>query len=97
MITLPKQQKVKITNRTGLHARPASELVKKAGQFDSKIEILFEDKEVNAKSIMGVMSLGVTRDNEIVIKADGEDESEAIEELVNFIEVEMPKEDEPSE
>lgn len=62
--------------------------------FDSKIEILFEDKEVNAKSIMGVMSLGVTRDNEIVIKADGEDESEAIAELVNFIEVEMPKEDE---
>jgi len=91
---MPAEKKVKIINRTGLHARPASELVKKAGQFDAKIEIIFEGKEVNAKSIMGVMSLGVTRDNEILIKADGEDESEALEELADFIEVEMPKEDE---
>ena len=94
MIKLPIEQTVKITNRTGLHARPASELVKKAGNFDSKIEIIFEGKEVNAKSIMGVMSLGVTRDNEIILKADGEDASDALQELVNFIEVEMPKEDE---
>jgi len=94
MIKLSIEQRVKITNRTGLHARPASELVKKAGNFDSKIEIIFEGKEVNAKSIMGVMSLGVTRDNEILLKADGEDASDALKELVNFIEVEMPKEDE---
>jgi phosphocarrier protein len=91
---LTVEQTVKITNRTGLHARPASELVKKAGKYNSKIEILFEGKEVNAKSIMGVMSLGVTRDNKITLKADGDDSKDAIEDLVNFIEVEMPKEDE---
>lgn len=94
MIKLPIEQTVKITNRTGLHARPASELVKKTGKFESKIEIIFEGKEVNAKSIMGVMSLGVTRDNEILLKADGDDSEDALKELINFIEMEMPKEDE---
>jgi len=93
MIKLPKQQSVEITNRTGLHARPAAKFVQKAGQFDSKINIVFDEKEVNAKSIMGVMSLGVGKGNTILIKADGEDESEAMKELVNFIETEMPKED----
>lgn len=94
MIKLPKQQTVEITNRTGLHARPAAQFVQKAGQFDSKINIVFDEKEVNAKSIMGVMSLGVGKGNTILIKADGADESEAIKELVDFIKTEMPKEDE---
>lgn len=94
MIKLSKQQSVEITNRTGLHARPAAQFVQKAGQFNSKINILFDDKEVNAKSIMGVMSLGVGKGNTILIKAEGEDESEAIKELVDFIKTEMPKEDE---
>jgi len=94
MIRLPKQQTVEITNRTGLHARPAAQFVKKAGQFDAKINIIFDEKEVNAKSIMGVMSLGVGKGNQILIKADGEDETEAIKELVDFIKIEMPKEDE---
>lgn len=94
MIILPKQQTVEITNKTGLHARPAAQFVQKAGQFDSKINIVFEEKEVNAKSIMGVMSLGVGKGNQILIKAEGDDESEAIQELVDFITIEMPKEDE---
>ena len=89
-----QEKSVSVTNETGLHARPAAQFVQKASSFGSEINIIFEGKEVNAKSIMGVMSLGVTRDNEILIKADGEDESEALEELADFIEVEMPKEDE---
>ena len=94
MIRLVKEKKVIITNKTGLHARPAAQFVQKAGKFDSKIEIIFEEKEVNAKSIMGVMSLGVGKGNEITVKAEGEDADEAVEELVDFIEVEMAKEDE---
>jgi phosphocarrier protein len=94
MIRLVEEKKVVITNKTGLHARPAAQFVQKAGKFDSKIEIIFEEKEVNAKSIMGVMSLGVGKGNEITVRADGEDAQEAIKELVEFIEVEMAKEDE---
>lgn len=89
-----EEKKVVITNKTGLHARPAAQFVQKAGKFDSKIEIIFEEKEVNAKSIMGVMSLGVGKGNEITVRADGEDAQEAVKELVEFIEVEMAKEDE---
>ena len=94
MIRLVKEKKVIITNKTGLHARPAAQFVQKAGKFDSKIEIVFEEKEVNAKSIMGVMSLGVGKGNEITVRAEGEDAEEAVKELVEFIEVEMKKEDE---
>jgi len=94
MIRLVEEKKVIITNKTGLHARPAAQFVQKAGKFDSKIEIVFEEKEVNAKSIMGVMSLGVGKGNEITVRADGEDADKAVEELVDFIEVEMAKEDE---
>jgi len=85
---------LEIKNKTGLHARPAAQFVQKASEFDSEINILFEDKKVNAKSIMGVLSLGIGQGKKINLKADGEDELKAIEELVNFIEVEMPKEDE---
>lgn len=89
-----KEKKVMITNKTGLHARPAAQFVQKAGKYDSKIEIIFEEKEVNAKSIMGVMSLGVGRDDEIIVRAEGEDAEAAVKELVDFIEIEMTKEDE---
>lgn len=94
MIRLVEEKKVIITNKTGLHARPAAQFVQKAGKFDSKIEIVFEEKEVNAKSIMGVMSLGVGKGNEITVRAEGADADKAVKELVDFIEVEMAKEDE---
>jgi phosphocarrier protein len=94
MINMVFEKNVSITNSTGLHARPAAQFVQKASSFDSAINIIFEGKEVNAKSIMGVMSLGAGKGSEIILKADGEDASDALQELVNFIEVEMPKEDE---
>lgn len=91
---MKKEKLVTIKNETGLHARPAAQFVQKAGEFDSKIEIVFEEKEVNAKSIMGVMSLGVGKGKEITVRADGDDAEKAIKKLVDFIEIEMPKEDE---
>lgn len=78
-----------INNETGLHARPASQLVKKAGDFKSKIEIIVGEKEVNAKSIMGIMSLGLGKGDEIILKAEGEDAEAAVEGLTEFIEVEL--------
>ena len=85
------EKNVIIKNKTGLHARPASQFVQKAGEFKSDIKIAFEGKEVNAKSIMGVMSLGISQGKEITLKADGEDENEALKELENFIEIEISK------
>ncbi|RAK11723.1 phosphocarrier protein [Halanaerobium saccharolyticum] len=82
-----------IENRTGLHARPASQFVQKVGKFSSEIKVIFKDKEVNAKSIMGLMSLGIGKGNEITVKAEGSDADEAVEELIDFIEVELLKED----
>lgn len=78
-----------INNETGLHARPASQLVKKAGKFESKIEIIVGEKEVNAKSIMGIMSLGLGKGDEIKLKAEGEDAEAAVEGLTEFIEVKL--------
>ena len=83
------EKKVKITNETGLHARPASQLVNKAGKYESRIEIVTENKEVNAKSIMGIMSLGIGENDEITLRAEGNDAEAAVEALVEFIEVEL--------
>ena len=67
-----------ITADTGVHARPATLLVNQAGQFESEIELLYNGKKVNLKSIMGVMSLGVGKGAEVTIYADGKDEEDAL-------------------
>ncbi|MBD8068029.1 phosphocarrier protein HPr [Bacillus sp. PS06] len=67
-----------ITSDSGLHARPATVLVNKAGQFQSDVSLTFNGRTVNLKSIMGVMSLGVPKGSEIVISAEGNDAEEAI-------------------
>ncbi|TMN21249.1 phosphocarrier protein HPr [Lentibacillus cibarius] len=67
-----------ITADTGVHARPATLLVNKAGQFESDVQISYNGKDVNLKSIMGVMSLGIPKDAEVTIKASGSDEEEAM-------------------
>ena len=76
---------VVITNNIGLHARPATFFIQKANSFQSSIWIEKEDRKVNAKSLLGVLSLGVTKDNEINIIADGPDENEAIKALCEII------------
>ncbi|WP_188454003.1 phosphocarrier protein HPr [Virgibacillus oceani] len=67
-----------ITADTGVHARPATLLVNKAGQFESEVEVAYNGKTVNLKSIMGVMSLGVPKGAEIKVIAQGNDEEEAL-------------------
>lgn len=73
-----KEQTFTITADTGVHARPATLLVNKAGQYESEVEIVYNDKTVNLKSIMGVMSLGIPQGAEIKVTAEGSDEEEAI-------------------
>ncbi len=79
------ERSVTIQLKTGLQARPAAQFVQEANKFQSEIFITKDGKKVNAKSIMGVMSLALATGTEIVLSADGKDEQEAIEALANFI------------
>lgn len=79
------ERKVTVTNKTGLHARPAALFVQKANQFSSDIRIVKGEKEISAKSIMGVMSLGVSQGTEILLKADGADAQEAVDALAELV------------
>ncbi|MCI7044369.1 HPr family phosphocarrier protein [Candidatus Avelusimicrobium faecicola] len=72
---------VKISNRSGLHARPAMMIVQKAGEFNCDITIAKEDVKVNAKSIMGVMMLAAEYGASITLTADGADERAALDAL----------------
>ncbi|WHQ53632.1 phosphocarrier protein HPr [Lactiplantibacillus plantarum] len=63
---------------TGIHARPATLLVQSASKFNSEITLQYQDKSVNLKSIMGVMSLGVGKDADVTISAEGADRADAI-------------------
>ena len=80
---------VTIKNSVGLHARPATFFIQKANSFKSSICVEKEDCRVNAKSLLGVLSLGITKDTAITIIADGSDEASAIDGLVNLIEGEL--------
>ncbi|KMY49273.1 phosphocarrier protein HPr [Peribacillus loiseleuriae] len=73
-----QQKTFKVIADTGIHARPATLLVQASGKFDSEINLEYNGKKVNLKSIMGVMSLGVGKDAEITISAEGSDEKDAL-------------------
>ncbi|MEJ2048630.1 MAG: HPr family phosphocarrier protein [Calditrichota bacterium] len=75
------EKSIKIENKTGLHARPAALLVKVAGKYKSDIILSKDGYEVNGKSIMGVMTLGAESGSTILIRVQGEDESEAMKAL----------------
>lgn len=77
---------VTIKNASGLHARPAGMFVKKAAEFKSTVEVLAKGKTVNAKSIMGIMSLGLAQGDELTISANGEDQESAVNALVELVE-----------
>lgn len=80
---------LKVTNAVGLHARPASEFVKLATRFNSRISIqniTRASSTVDAKSILGVLTLGVEKNHEIELSAEGEDEMQAVQALRDLIE-----------
>ena len=71
------EKHIVIKNRAGIHARPASLLVQCAAGFASSIHLQKDSERVNAKSIMGIIALGVTYNSEVIICAEGSDEEEA--------------------
>jgi len=80
------EKKVRITNKLGLHARPAALLVKTAGEFSSDVSVAKDDMEVNAKSIMGVMMLAAEKGSTLTIRADGKDQEKAVRAIVALVE-----------
>ncbi len=79
-------QEVTITNSVGLHARPATFFIQKANSYKSSIWVEKDDRSVNAKSLLGVLSLGIVNGMTITLVADGTDEEEAIVGLKELIE-----------
>ncbi len=75
-----------VKNRAGIHARPAAMIVQTAGQYDSRIYFKKDNEEINAKSIMGVITLGAVYNTEIIISAEGDDENEAVDALARLFE-----------
>ena len=74
-----------VNNQVGLHARPATFFIQKANEFKSSIWVEKEDRRVNAKSLLGVLSLGIVKGTTINLIADGPDEEAAISALVELI------------
>jgi len=78
-------ESVTLKNETGLHARPASLFVKEASKYSSEIKVIKDGKEYNAKSIMGILSMGAGMGDSIKIEAIGEDSEEAVKGLVELV------------
>ncbi|MBD7962964.1 HPr family phosphocarrier protein [Fictibacillus norfolkensis] len=79
------EKKVTVHLKSGLQARPAALFVQEANRYTSDVFVEKEGKKVNAKSIMGIMSLAVGSGSELVLAVDGPDENEAIEALTAFV------------
>ena len=77
---------VLVQNQVGLHARPATFFIQKANEFKSSIWVEKDERRVNAKSLLGVLSLGIVGGTSIDIIADGSDEQEAVDSLVALVE-----------
>ncbi len=78
-------KEVLVQNQVGLHARPATFFIQKANEFKSSIWVEKEERRVNAKSLLGVLSLGIVGGTSIRIIADGADEEEAVNSLVELV------------
>lgn len=79
-------KEVTVQNHVGLHARPATFFIQKANEFKASIWVEKEERRVNAKSLLGVLSLGIVGNTPIKIIADGADEQQAVDSLVKLVE-----------
>ena len=78
-------KEIVVQNQVGLHARPATFFIQKANEYKSSVWIEKDERRVNAKSLLGVLSLGITKGINITIMADGSDEEEAVNDLVSLV------------
>ena len=79
-------KEVSVKNQVGLHARPATFFIQKANEFKSSVWVEKDERRVNAKSLLGVLSLGIVGGITIRIMADGSDEEQAVDGLVKLVE-----------
>lgn len=79
------RKQISINIPSGLEARPVALLVQVASQYECSIHVVSEDKRVNAKSIMGMMSMGIASGETVTVEADGADEKEAIENIEKYL------------
>ena len=79
------EKNVTIVNKTGLHARPANALVNLVKKYASRISLIKENKTANAKSIINVLTLDLNQGAQVLVRADGEDEEEALEAVVTYL------------
>jgi len=93
-----KEAKIVVDNKVGLHARPASLFVQEAAKYQSEISVYCQDPETkedrtaNAKSILGILTLGVFQGTEITITANGEDEEAAVDGLIALVQTNFGEE-----
>ena len=78
-------KKIQIQLQNGLEARPVAVLVQVASQYNSSIYVECDDRKVTAKSIMGMMTLGLTAGEEVVVSANGDDEQTAMDDIVKYL------------
>ncbi len=78
-------REVMVKNQVGLHARPATFFIQKANEFKSSIWIEKEDRRVNAKSLLGILSLGIVGGTTVKVIADGADEKSAVDALIELV------------
>lgn len=78
-------KEIVVQNQVGLHARPATFFIQKANEFTASIWISKDERKVNAKSLLGVLSLGITRGTAVTVIADGADEDAAVEALTSLV------------
>ena len=78
-------KEVSVQNQVGLHARPATFFIQKANEYTASVWVEKEERRVNAKSLLGVLSLGIVKGTNIALIADGSDEKEAVDALVSLI------------
>ena len=79
-------KEVTVKNQVGLHARPATFFIQKSNEYKSSVWVEKDDRRVNAKSLLGVLSLGIVGDTTIRVIADGSDEQAAVDALVKLVE-----------
>ncbi|MBQ7612198.1 MAG: HPr family phosphocarrier protein [Spirochaetaceae bacterium] len=79
-----REQKVTVLNRAGVHARPSTLIAQAANKYNSKVTIIKSEKEYNAKSVIGVMTMAATYNTELTIRTEGDDETNALEAIVNL-------------
>ena len=79
------EKMVRIVNKTGLHARPAKDLCNVSKSFECKITLLGKEQKANAKSIINILTMDLNMGEEVLVRAEGADEAEALETVTTFI------------